>query len=122
MKQKIVLVETAAFWSELYNYVMPAVVQVFSQVVPFNWAEPYRIQEPYDALGTGFLIDPQGHIIQVESEIPLSAAHTQPLTTEKLEAQLGRLGNTPFKLSTLTNTLEGDMMIDNALLDWSLKA
>ena len=63
MKQKIVLVETAAFWSELYNYVMPAVVQVFSQLVPFNWAEPYRIPEPVDSLGTGFIINAQGHII-----------------------------------------------------------
>jgi U32 family peptidase len=61
--------------------------------------------------------DPQGHIVQVESEIPLSAAHTQPLTTEKLEAQLGRLGNTPFKLGTLTNNLEGDVMIPVSALN-----
>jgi putative protease len=66
---------------------------------------------------TAIARDPQGHIVQVESEIPLSAAHTQPLTTEKLEAQLGRLGNTPFKLSTLTNALEGDVMIPVSALN-----
>lgn len=66
---------------------------------------------------TAIARDPQGHIVQVESEIPLSEAHTQPLTTEKLEAQLGRLGNTPFKLSTLTNALEGDVMLPVSALN-----
>ncbi len=66
---------------------------------------------------TAIARDPQGHIIQVESEIPLSAAHTQPLTTDKLEAQLGRLGNTPFKLDTLTNALEGNVMLPVSALN-----
>jgi U32 family peptidase len=66
---------------------------------------------------TAIARDPQGHIVQVESDTPLSAAHTQPLTTEKLEAQLGRLGNTPFKLGTLTNALEGDVMIPVSALN-----
>ncbi len=61
--------------------------------------------------------DRQGHIVQVESDTPLSAAHTQPLTTEKLEAQLGRLGNTPFKLGVLTNAIEGDVMIPVSALN-----
>jgi U32 family peptidase len=55
--------------------------------------------------------DPQGHIVQVESAMPLAAAHTKPLTTEKLQEQLGRLGNTPFRLGSLTNDLEGNAMI-----------
>jgi U32 family peptidase len=66
---------------------------------------------------TAIARDPQGHIVQVESDTPLSAAHTQPLTTEKLEAQLGRLGNTPFKLGTLTNALQGDVMIPVSALN-----
>ncbi len=66
---------------------------------------------------TAIARDPQGHIVQVESDTALSAAHTQPLTTEKLEAQLGRLGNTPFKLGTLTNALEGDVMIPVSALN-----
>jgi U32 family peptidase len=55
--------------------------------------------------------DPQGHIVQVESAMPLTVAHTKPLTTEKLQEQLGRLGNTPFRLDSLTNGLEGNVMI-----------
>lgn len=47
--------------------------------------------------------DPQGHIVQVESAMPLAAAHTKPLTTEKLQEQLGRLGNTSLRLGSLTN-------------------
>lgn len=66
---------------------------------------------------TAIARDPQGHIVQVESEIPLSAAHTQPLTTEKLEAQLGRLGNTPFTLGLLINALEGDVMLPVSALN-----
>jgi U32 family peptidase len=55
--------------------------------------------------------DPQGHIVQVESAMPLTVAHTKPLTTEKLQEQLGRLGNTPLRLGSLTNALEGNVMI-----------
>jgi U32 family peptidase len=55
--------------------------------------------------------DQQGHIAQVESAMPLVAAHSQPLTTERLQAQLGRLGSTPFCLGTLTNHLEGDGLV-----------
>jgi U32 family peptidase len=76
--------------------------------------------EIYGSKGTVLTViarDRQGHIVQVESEMPLSAAHTQPLTTEKLEVQLGRLGNTPFKLGTLTNALEGDVMIPVSALN-----
>jgi U32 family peptidase len=55
--------------------------------------------------------DPQGHIVQVESAMPLAIAHTKPLTTEKLQEQLGRLGNTPLQMGSLVNTLEGNVMI-----------
>jgi U32 family peptidase len=66
---------------------------------------------------TAIARDPQGHIVQVNSDIPLALAHTQPLTTEKLEVQLGRLGNTPFKLGSLINALEGDVMIPVSALN-----
>jgi U32 family peptidase len=76
--------------------------------------------EIYGSEGTALTAiarDPQGHIVQVESDTPLSTAHTQPLTTEKLEAQLGRLGNTPFKLGALTNYIEGDVMLPVSALN-----
>jgi putative protease len=55
--------------------------------------------------------DQLGNIVQVESEILLVEAHTKPLTTERLQEQLGRLGNTPFSLGTLTNYLNGAVML-----------
>ncbi len=61
--------------------------------------------------------DEMGHTIKVESELLLVAAQNQPLTTEKLTSQLGRLGNTPFKLGNLTNLIEGDLMIPVSALN-----
>jgi U32 family peptidase len=55
--------------------------------------------------------DRQGNIVQVESEISLVEAHTKPLTTERLQEQLGRLGNTPFCLGDLTNFVRGALML-----------
>src|SRR4030095_16459322 len=45
-----------------------------------------------------------------ESAMPLAPAEKQPLTTEKLREQLGRLGGTPFKLGALRNELAGEVM------------
>ncbi|MBD3561522.1 U32 family peptidase, partial [Planktothrix sp. FACHB-1355] len=55
--------------------------------------------------------DELGHIVEVESSIPLVEAHTKPLTTERLQEQFGRLGNTPFCLGVLTNYLKSALMV-----------
>jgi len=55
--------------------------------------------------------DELANIVKVQSTTPLVAAHTQPLTTERLQTQFGRLGNTPFCLGTLTNHLQGRAML-----------
>jgi putative protease len=55
--------------------------------------------------------DELGHVVQVESSVPLETAHTKPLTTERLQEQLGRLGNTPFCLDNLTNNLKCEAML-----------
>ncbi|NJK72683.1 MAG: U32 family peptidase [Synechococcaceae cyanobacterium SM2_3_60] len=55
--------------------------------------------------------DPQGHRVSLRSEICLQTAHSQPLDTAKLEAQLGRLGNTPFYLGSLINHLAPGLML-----------
>ena len=55
--------------------------------------------------------DGEGHVVQVESAVPLGAAETQPLTVGRLRAQLGRLGGTPFKLGAFQSRLEGDVML-----------
>jgi len=55
--------------------------------------------------------DELGHVAQVESGLPLAVAEKQPLTTEKLREQLGRLGGTPFRLGELRNLLEGEVIL-----------
>jgi putative protease len=55
--------------------------------------------------------DDEGHVARLDSTIPLVAAEKQPLTTERLQEQLGRLGGTPFKLGELKNHLTGEVML-----------
>ncbi|WP_438481849.1 DUF3656 domain-containing U32 family peptidase [Oleiharenicola lentus] len=70
--------------------------------------------EVHGAEGTAltlFARDEQGHVAQAASTMPLARAEKQPLTTERLTDQLGRLGGTPFKLGSLQNHLEGDVIL-----------
>ena len=70
--------------------------------------------EVHGAIGTPLTLlarDEQGHVTRAESTLPLARAEKQPLTTERLTDQLGRLGGTPFKLGTLQNHLEGDVIL-----------
>jgi putative protease len=55
--------------------------------------------------------DEEGHVVQFDSAMPLTKAENQPLTTERLREQLGRLGGTPFKLGELNNFLTGEVML-----------
>ncbi|MFO1488244.1 MAG: DUF3656 domain-containing protein [Verrucomicrobiota bacterium] len=55
--------------------------------------------------------DGGGHFVQLESSMPLTKAERQPLTTERLREQLGRLGGTPFRLGELKNHLIGDVLL-----------
>jgi putative protease len=55
--------------------------------------------------------DEIGNLVKVESEITLVEAHNKPLTTERLQEQFGRLGNTPFYLKELTNSITGELML-----------
>ncbi|MGF1675281.1 MAG: DUF3656 domain-containing protein, partial [Rivularia sp. (in: cyanobacteria)] len=55
--------------------------------------------------------DQIGHVVQVESEIALVQAHNKPLTTERLQEQFARLGNTPFYLEDLTNCIKDELML-----------
>ena len=55
--------------------------------------------------------DELGHVAQAQSTLPLAAAEKQPLTTERLTEQLGRLGGTPFKFGVLTSHLEGEVIL-----------
>jgi putative protease len=55
--------------------------------------------------------DEIGTIVSLESNLALVEAHSNPLTTERLQLQFERLGNTPFKLASLTNHLNGAVML-----------
>ena len=55
--------------------------------------------------------DEVGHVVQLASALPLARAEKQPLTTERLREQLGRLGGTPFKLDELKNELAGAVLL-----------
>jgi putative protease len=55
--------------------------------------------------------DELGNVVQAPSAMPLIAAQNQPLTTDRLREQLGRLGDTPFRLDALKNLLEGDVLL-----------
>lgn len=89
-----------------------AVRQTFATDTP-QFQRPIQV-EIYGALDE-FLIaigrDQQGHVAQVTSAMPLVAAHTKPLTNDRLQEQFGRLGNTPFRLGELINRLEGEVML-----------
>jgi putative protease len=55
--------------------------------------------------------DRAGHAATVASTIALEEAHTQPLTTGRLQEQLGRLGGTPFQLGEFVSRIEGDVVL-----------
>jgi putative protease len=55
--------------------------------------------------------DELGHVVSLDSAMPLNRADKQPLTNDRLRQQLGRLGGTPFTLGELKNFLEGDVVL-----------
>ncbi len=81
--------------------------------------EQLRFQRPVHAEVHGraglaltlLLRDEEGHVARLDSKTPLAAAEKQPMTSERLRGQLGRLGGTPFKLGRLENHLEGAVML-----------
>jgi U32 family peptidase len=78
-----------------------------------------RFQSPLDfeihgAAGQPLIViarDDLGHVAEAASTPLLSRADKQPLTTERIEQQLGRLGGTPFRLGKLQNLLRGDLIL-----------
>jgi U32 family peptidase len=55
--------------------------------------------------------DSQGHGVEITSSIVLSEAQNQPLSSDRLKEQFGRLGNTPFSLGALENHIKGNVML-----------
>jgi serine protease Do len=63
MKEEIVLIDQGAYWAKVQEYAQNAVVQIFAQVGQFNWLQPYTVEEQYENIGSGFLINDQGYLI-----------------------------------------------------------
>jgi U32 family peptidase len=55
--------------------------------------------------------DELGHVVRIDSSVPLVAAQNVPLTTERLRQQLGRFGGTAYELGELKNSLEGQVLL-----------
>jgi U32 family peptidase len=55
--------------------------------------------------------DETGRVARMDSAMPLAPAQKQPLTAARLEEQLGRLGGTPFRLESVNNQLEGEVIL-----------
>jgi putative protease len=70
-----------------------------------------EIHGEIDQVLTAIGRDEIGHVVEVSSDRALVLAQNQPLTTEKLKEQFGRLGNTPFCLGILTNHLTQSVML-----------
>jgi putative protease len=60
---------------------------------------------------TVIMSDGFGHVVKMDSLIPLEPAKTQPLTAERLREQLGRLGGTPYRLDRFAAFLEGEIIL-----------
>lgn len=57
------------------------------------------------------VFDREGQRVKAVSQLKTEAASRHPLDDKVLAAQLGRLGNTPFKLEKLVNEIEGSLML-----------
>jgi serine protease Do len=50
-------------WRNLQTQLKDTVVQIFSHVAEFNWLEPYKTPNQYQAMGSGFFISDEGYIV-----------------------------------------------------------
>ena len=94
--------EGAALWKTSDPHLEKEVRKTFAGDRP-KFQRPISI-EIYGEIGiplTAIARDQQGNVVEVSSEMPLETARNQPLDRDRLEAQFGRLGNTPFYLDAL---------------------
>ena len=84
------------FASEQPQFTRPVHLTVRGQA-----GEPMRVE----------LTDDEGRTAHAQSTMPLIRAEKQPLETDRLRAQLGRLGGTPFHLAELHNHLAGPVLL-----------
>ncbi|PTX97942.1 U32 family peptidase [Opitutus sp. ER46] len=84
-----------------------------------RFQRPIRL-EVHGRAGTPLTLivnDGDGHVVQVDSALPLAPAEKHPLTPERLQDQLGRLGGTPYHLAQLAFHLEGAVILPVSALN-----
>lgn len=57
------VITKSELWRPIQEKVKDTVVQVFSQILEFNFLEPYKTPNQYSAYGTAFFINDQGDLI-----------------------------------------------------------
>ena len=80
----------------------------------FAGAIPARRREPLDLRVSGSEGHPlllEAGEVKVYSSIPLQAARTAPLTTEKLRDHLGRFGESVYTLGEFENLVQGEVIL-----------
>lgn len=55
--------EDSSCWADVDALAYGGVVQVFAQVSPFDWIQPYRIDSPFESRGTGFFVSDDGYFV-----------------------------------------------------------
>lgn len=57
------LLNKKQLWTDLQQKAKNTVVQVFAQIIEFNWIEPYKTPTQSEATGTAFFINNEGELI-----------------------------------------------------------
>ncbi len=79
-----------------------AVVHLYVYCAKFNWAEPYKIREQTQSMGTGFFIDQEGHIV--------TTAHVV-LEAWRIEVRLPSMGHAPLYAELVGISPERDLAL-----------
>ena len=74
---------------------------------PLDWEAHGHAGSPLTLIAR----DGTGCVARSESADTLVAATRQPITTQRLHEQLGRLGGTPFRMGELVSRIEGAVML-----------
>lgn len=89
-------------WTELQPLTKDTVVQVFSQVAQFNWLEPYKTPNQFQAVGSGFFIHEDGKI--------LTNAHVVD-QTKAVSIQIPSMGKRRFEVDVIGVSPERDLAL-----------
>ncbi len=100
--------------------------QVLEKEIKKTWdVEGAAFQRPIRAVVTGSagtplvleLSDGDGHVVRAQTETILELARKRPLDQAYLEAQIGRMGGSPFFLANLESRLDSDVMVPVSALN-----